>query len=98
LDGLAQRNILNVLDIKAEILDLLNIAMGKEEAFLDYMDGAFHEGVFDDLDKKEVVKCKQKIMGAIRHEEQAETAVDQSIEKIDDALDALDIELNIDEE
>ncbi|MHC4637364.1 MAG: hypothetical protein ACYTBV_07650 [Planctomycetota bacterium] len=44
MDGLAQRNILNVLDIKAEILDLLNTALGKEEAFLDYMDEAFHAG------------------------------------------------------
>jgi formylglycine-generating enzyme required for sulfatase activity len=78
--------------IEAEILDLLNTALGKEEAFLDYMDEAFHAGVFGDLDKNEVVKCKQKILGAMQQEEQAETAVDQSIDKLDDALNTLGIE------
>ena len=60
------------------------------------MDDAFHEGVFGDLNKGDVAKAKQKIMGAIQHEEQAETDVDKSLDKLDDALNTLDIELNDD--
>lgn len=89
LDGLVERNISNVLDLKLEILDLLNIALGKEYALLDYMDEAFHNGEFDNLNKGDVVKAKQKIFSAIRNEEQAETAVGQSIEKLDDSLSVL---------
>ncbi len=89
LDSLLERNISNVLDIKAEILDLLDIALSKEDALLGYMDDAFHNGQLDNLNKGDVVKAKQKVMGAIQQEEQAETAVDQSIEKLDDALNTL---------
>ncbi len=92
LDGLVERNISNVMDIKMDILDLLNIALGKEDALLDYMDEAFHNGQLDNLKKGDVVKAKQKILGAIQAETQAETAVDNSIEKLDDALDTLGIE------
>ena len=42
--------------------------------------------------KGDVIKAKQKIMGAIQHEEQAETAVDKSIDKLDDALNTLGTE------
>ena len=39
-----------------------------------------------------VVKARQKIHSVIQQEEQAEAAVDQSIDKLDDALNALGIE------
>ena len=42
--------------------------------------------------KGDLIKTKQKIMGAIQHEEQAEDAVDRSIDKLDDALEALGVE------
>ena len=45
-----------------------------------------------DLKKGDVVKAKQKIHSAIQHEEQAEASVDQSIDKLDDALNTLGIE------
>ena len=59
---------------------------------LDYMDEAFHDGEYDNLNKGYVVKAKQKIMGAIQQEEQAETTVDQSVDKFDDALNTLGID------
>jgi len=40
------------------------------------------------------VKAKQKTHSAIQHEVQAQTDVDKSIEKLRDALAALDIELD----
>jgi len=81
-----------VLDIKADILELLDIALGKEEALLDYMDDAFHNGEFDNLNKNDVIQAKQKLHSAIQHEEQAETTIGQSLEKLNDALDALGID------
>ena len=56
------------------------------------MDDAFHNSELDNLNKGDVVKAKQNIHSAIQHEEQAETAIDQSIDKLDDALDTLGIE------
>ena len=81
-----------MLDIKADILELLDIALGKEEALLDYMDDAFHNGEFDNLNKNDVIQAKQKLHSAIQHEEQAETTIGQSLEKLNDALDALGID------
>ena len=92
LEGLVGRNISNVLDIKADILELLDIALGKEEALFDYMDDAFHNDQFDNLNKNDVVLAKQKLHSAIQQQEQAETAIGQSLEKLNDALDALDID------
>ena len=92
LEGLVGRNISNVLDIKADILELLDIALGKEEALLDYMDDAFHNGELDNLNKGDVVQAKQKLHSAIQQEEQAETTIGQSLEKLNDALDALGID------
>ena len=92
LDGLVERNLTDILDRKLNILDELAIVLGKEDALLDYMDDAFHNGELDNLNKGDVVKAKQKIHSAIQQEEQAETAVDQSIDKLDDALNTLGIE------
>jgi hypothetical protein len=93
LDGLVERNLSDILDRKLGILDELAIVLGKEDALLDYMDDAFHNGELDNLNKGDVVKAKQKIHSAIQQEEQAEAAVDQSIDKLDDALNTLGIEL-----
>lgn len=92
LDGFVERNISNVLDIKLGILEDLERALGKEDALLDYVDDAFHNGEYDHLGKGDVVKAKQKIHSAIQQEEQAETAVDQSIDNLEEAMDTLDIE------
>jgi hypothetical protein len=93
LDGLVERNLSDILDRKLGILDELAIVLGKEDALLNYMDDAFHNGELDNLNKGDVVKAKQKIHSAIQQEEQAETAVDQSIDKLDDALNTLGLEL-----
>ena len=80
----------DILDRKFGILYELGIVLGKEDALLDYMDDAFGNGELDNLSSGDVVKAKQKIHSAIQQEEQAGTAVDQSIEKLEDALEALD--------
>ncbi|MHC4756101.1 MAG: LamG domain-containing protein, partial [Planctomycetota bacterium] len=92
LEEIVERNLLNVLGMKTDVLDILDEAIGKEEALWEYMDIVFKDQDFGNASKSDVVKAKQKIHSAIKHEEQAETAVDQSIDKLDDALDTLGIE------
>jgi hypothetical protein len=78
--------------MKQGVLDMLDEAIAIEEATKYFMDEGLKNGSYGDLNKGDVVKAKQKIHSARKHEEQAETAVDKSIDKLDDALDALGIE------
>ena len=94
VEGIVERNLLDVLDMKNDVLDILDEAIGKEEALWEYMDTVFKNRDFGNTSKGDVVKAKQKIMGAIQCEEQAETDVDKSLEKLDDALSALGIDLD----
>ncbi|MHC4605017.1 MAG: hypothetical protein ACYS6W_17005, partial [Planctomycetota bacterium] len=90
--GLVERNLLRVFDMKETILEILEDAIATEDATKEFLDELFKSGEIGDLKKGDVVKAKQKIMGAIQQEEQAETAVGQSIEKLIDALNALGYE------
>ena len=62
---------------------------GRTKEFLDEL---FKSGEIDGLKKGDVVKAKQKIHSAIQQEVQAETAVNQSLDKLDEALNTLGIE------
>jgi len=92
--GLVERNLLRVFDMKETILEILEDAIATEDATKEFLDELFKSGEIGELKKGDVVKAKQKIMGAIQQEEQAEAAVGQSIEKLKDGLSALDIELD----
>ena len=94
VEGIVERNLLDVLGMKNDVLDILDEAIGKEEALWEYMDTVFKNRDFGNTSKGDVVKAKQKIHSAIQHEEQAEIDVDKSLDKLDDALNALDIELD----
>lgn len=94
LDGLVGRGLNKIRDRKFGILEELAALIEKEDALLGYMDEAFRNGTFDNLTKKDVVQAKQKIHGAVQHEKQAQAAIDRSIDKIDDAMNALGIEPN----
>lgn len=97
-EEIVERKFSDVWNTKLNILEQLYEAMAQEEALWEYMDMVFKDRDFGNTSKGDVVKAKQKIHSAIQHEEQAETAVDQSLDKLGDALDALDIELNMGEE
>lgn len=90
--GLVERNLSQVFGMKETILEILEDAIATEDATKEFLDELFKSGEIGDLKKGDVVKAKQKIMGAIQQEEQAETAVGQSIDKLDDALNTLGIE------
>jgi len=92
LEGIVERNLTDVWNAKVSILEQLYEAIAQEQALVDYMDEKFADRDLAETSKGDVAKAKQKIMGAIRQEEQSGTAVDQSIDKIDDAMDTLGIE------
>ena len=69
-------------------------AVAQEKSLWEYYGQKVKNRDFGNTSKGDVVKAKQKIHSAIHHEEQAETAVDKSIEKLDDALDTLGLEVN----
>ncbi|KKK60309.1 hypothetical protein LCGC14_3025660, partial [marine sediment metagenome] len=90
VEGIVERNLLDVLDMKNDVLDILDEAIGKEEALWEYMDTVFKNRDFGNTSKGDVVKAKQKIMGAIQHEVQAETDIKHSIKKLEDSMSAID--------
>ena len=87
-------HLLRVFDMKEAILEILEDAIATEDATKEFLDELFKSGEIGDLKKSDVVKAKQKIHSAIQHEEQAEIDVDQSLDKLNSALNALDIELD----
>ncbi|RKY04096.1 MAG: hypothetical protein DRP56_10510, partial [Planctomycetota bacterium] len=98
LEGIVERNLSDVWDTKVSILEQLYEVMAKEQALVDYMDEKFADRDFGDTSKGDVAKAKQKIHSAIQQEAKAQTAVDQSLDKIDAAMDTLGIESNTDGE
>jgi hypothetical protein len=92
IPGFVDRELFRALAIKDNILNELEEAMAIEQSMNEILDELFKSGEYGDLFKGDVNKAKQKIHSAMQQEEQAETAVDQSIDKLDDALDALGIE------
>lgn len=97
LEELVERNLSDALDIKLDILKQLGIALAKEEAVVDMLNTFFKNRDFGSANKGDVAKAKQKIHSAMQHEEQAEAAVDKSIEKLEDASAALGLEPLVDE-
>ena len=92
VDELVERNFYDVLDSKASILEQLYETIAREEALWEYMDEAFHNGQLDGLRKGDMVKAKQRIHSAIKHEEHAGRDVDKSVDKLNNAMDTLGIE------
>ena len=87
-----------VITEKLEILEKIDTALEKEQVARRGFERLLESGEYGDLKKGDIVKAKQKIHSAIQHEEQAETAIGKSIEKLYDALSSLGIELNANDE
>ena len=92
LEELVERNLNRLMDIKQDILQQLEGAVAKEKMLLRFLNTSFRDRDFGTASKSDVVKAKQKILSAMRHEQQAQNSVEKSVEKIDDALKTLDIE------
>ena len=89
---IAKRGMKRALALKEAALKALKAALAEEDISLAGLEELLESGDYVDLKKGDIVKAKQKIHSAMQHEEQAESDVDKSIDKLDDALNTLGIE------
>jgi hypothetical protein len=80
------------LERKTALLEELLAALAEEWAAHGALEELLESGDYGDLNKGDIVTAKQKIHSAIQHQEQAIDALEKSIEKLKDALNALGYE------
>ena len=78
-----------VLADKLVMLEQINTAIETEQQVYDALEELLASGVFTGLAHGDMVKAKQKIFSAMQHQEQAKKDLENSIEKLEDALDSL---------
>lgn len=74
---------------KQDLLELLDETIEKEWLAYEALDEVLDTGDYDDLNKADIIKSKQKIHSAIKHQQQSIDALEKSIEKLEDSLSAL---------
>ena len=74
---------------KSELLLEIEAALGREQAAYDAVGELLESGDYGELRKGDIVKARQMIHSAIQHEQQSKDFLEQSIEKLYDALEAL---------
>ncbi|MHC4890719.1 MAG: LamG domain-containing protein, partial [Planctomycetota bacterium] len=89
---IATMEIERAIERKTALLEELLGALADEWAAYEALEELLGSGDYGDLNKGDIVKAKQKIHSATQHEEQSIDALEKSIEKLDDALNALGIE------
>ncbi|MHC4462499.1 MAG: LamG domain-containing protein [Planctomycetota bacterium] len=80
------------LERKTAILEELLAALAEEWTAYEALEELLESGDYGDLNKGDIVKAKQKIHSATQHQEQAIDALEKSVEKLQDALNALGYE------
>jgi len=70
----------------------IQAALEKEAAAIDALNELLDSGDYGDLKKGDIVKAMEKTHSAVQHEEQSQKDLEKSIEKLEDALDALGVE------
>ncbi len=79
----------NAIDKKRAALETVDAALVEEGDAYDALEELLESGDYGDLNKRDIVKAKQKTHSAIRNEERSLDALEKSIEKLYDALSAL---------
>ena len=79
----------SVLTDKISLLEQIKEANEKEQQVYDTLEELLDSGVYTGLAHSDMVKAKQKIHSALQHQEQAIKGLENSIEKLTDALDSL---------
>ena len=95
LEGVVERNLSDIWDSKLNILDQLSDTIEQEEALWEYVDTVFKDRTFGTANKRDVVKSKQNSHTAIQHEEQADSAIERSVDNLEDEMHTLGIASNL---
>ena len=89
---IAISNIEQAITEKLEALETVNIALENEQTAYDALEELLESGEYGDLKKGDIIKAMQKTHSAIQHLKQVANTLEKSIEKLEDAMDALGIE------
>jgi len=81
-----------VIERKIALIEELLAALAQEWAGYEVIEELLESGDYGDMYKGDIVTAKQKIHSATQHEEQSIDALEKSLEKLKDALSALDYE------
>ncbi|MHC4911962.1 MAG: LamG-like jellyroll fold domain-containing protein [Planctomycetota bacterium] len=77
---------------KAVALGEVSAALEQEALCLDALDELLESGDYGDLKKGDIVKASQRTHSAMQHEEQSADALEKSIERLEDASEALGVD------
>ncbi len=89
---IAVSNIDKAIEEKTSLLNVIDEAIAKEKTAQDALEEMLNTKDFGDLQKGDIVKAQEKIHSAIQHQEQSQKDLEKSIEKLEDALEALGVE------
>ncbi|UCF43964.1 MAG: hypothetical protein JSV99_03305 [Planctomycetota bacterium] len=84
--GAAIGRIEDAIAEKLEALETIDAALEEELAAYDALDELLDSRDYGDLRKSDIIKARQRIHSAMRHQEQSASALQKSIEKLEDAL------------
>ena len=91
LKTIAIRKIERAIAEKLQVLETIATALEDEWAAYDALEELLASGDYGDLNKGDIVTAKQKVHSAIQHQQQSKDALEKSIEKLEDALEALGV-------
>ena len=95
LSGIAAKEIKQVIIQKYEMLETIDEMLEKEWTAYETLEEMLESGDYDDLNKDDIVKAKQKIHSVTWLEKLSKMVLERSIERLIDALSALGYELNL---
>lgn len=86
---LVERNLSSTLAIKEQLSEKYQAAFDIEQATLEILEELFKEKEYQELDKKQIIKAKDTIHSAIKHQQQSLDALDKSINKLEEGQEAI---------
>ncbi|MHC4756308.1 MAG: LamG domain-containing protein, partial [Planctomycetota bacterium] len=89
MEELFERNINQAINLKLDMLEILEEALGKETAGQYILEQFLNDSSSNTWDKRDILESRRMVRSAVQDEEKAQTNVDQSIDKLEDSLDAL---------
>ena len=89
---LFERNINQAINLKLEMLDMLEEALGKEAVGEYILEQFLNDSDSNTWKKRDILESKRMVRSAVQNEKKAEINIEQSIDKLDDAMDTLGIE------
>jgi len=89
----AIENIEGAISEKVEALERIDVALGREWLAYAAIEELLASGDYGDLNKADIIRAKQNIFAVIQQQEQSKNALQQSLQKLEDSLRLLGVEV-----